>query len=166
MQKQHSAQNKGFVIFIAVVVTSILVLISLLVSNISLRQLTFSFAGKNSQIAFVTANSGIECALYWDLNNQPVGSETAFATSSTQTFTCNGQSFTAGNGGRTMTAATTTFTLDFSTGGNTDFPYCTDVIVAKWFDGTNLNTTIESRGHNPCTAGSKQVERAIRVKYP
>lgn len=205
MKKIYTKQNKGFVIFIAVVVTSILVLISLLVSNISLRQLTFSFAGKNSQIAFVTANSGIECALFWDLNNSTNPGVSAFATSSSvtaiaQNISCNGQSFTfdasnnhygtpgsssyesdLNNGylllekkadvvsGGTITeygAATTTFRISYQN-QTPSLPYCTDVVVAKWKDaGGNQEITIESRGHNPCDSGPKQVERAIRVKYP
>ena len=214
MSTNLKQKNKGFVIFIAAVVTSLLVLIGLLISNISLRQLTFSFAGKNSQIAFTAASSGVECALYWDQNNPTNPSESAFVSATNytpQTIDCNGQQFvfdashnpdpntdpsgadstlsngpSAGqyymllegapdtqscdtDGNCTITSyghATTTFRIDYSNDPTTPLPYCTDVSVGKWRDSSgNLKTTIESRGHNPCTSSSKQVERAIRVTY-
>lgn len=58
--------NSGMTLFISVVVMSILLFISFAVINITLKATTFATSGRDSQYAFYAADSGIECALYWD----------------------------------------------------------------------------------------------------
>ncbi len=65
--------QKGFALLMAVIITSTLLLISYALSNISLKELTLSYAGKDSQVAFYAADAGVECALYWDIRNPDTG---------------------------------------------------------------------------------------------
>jgi hypothetical protein len=84
--------QKGFTLLIAIVTTAMLLLVSVVVINIALKQLLLVSANKESQSAFYIADSGIECALYWDLKN---GAISAFATT-TPSISCNNQTITSG----------------------------------------------------------------------
>ena len=58
--------NRGFVILFAVTLASILLTISLGVSNIALREIKFSTSAKDTNDAFFAADTGTECALFND----------------------------------------------------------------------------------------------------
>jgi hypothetical protein len=59
-------RNKGFTLLIAVVTTSLMLLVSFVVLNVALKQLILSHSNQESQYAFYAADSGIGCAVYWD----------------------------------------------------------------------------------------------------
>jgi Tfp pilus assembly protein PilX len=160
--------NKGFTLLIAVLVSSLLLAIGLSLTDFAVKQLIISSAGRESQFAFYAADTGIECAFYWDFK---YGSDTAFATTSASLppssgIKCNGQDIAASPWTITSNAtrATTTFAFNFL-----PQPYCVIVSIGKW----GSTTTIESRGYNVgtvsgsnCTSSNpRRVERAIRVRY-
>ncbi len=159
-------QDKGVTLYIAIVVTSALLLVSFAIADVTLKQAALASINRDSHIAFFAADTGIECALYWDLKNTFGGS--AFATSTTASIDCNGDSSNPenqnisivpafGDGG----SATSTFQINFN-----PEPYCAIVSVAKSYSGPTLNTLIESRGYNSCDDNNpRKVERAIRVSY-
>ena len=102
--------------------------------------------GRDSHFAFYAADSGSECALYWDVKGK------AFSTTTTSSIECNRQIIENMGGG-----SISTFTLNFLPD-----TYCAEVTVEK--DGEN--TIIESRGYNTCDENSRRrVERGIRVRY-
>lgn len=153
--------SAGFTVLFAVLVGSLLLSIGLSIAHIAIREVTLSTAGKESNYAFFAADTGIECALYWDIN---VGkTELVFPSSLSDTgrasIACNGQPTVPvfpvrGND----TAATSTFTLDLTPAG------CAIVTVGKTVFGS---TVIESRGRNECGTGRNpaRVERALRARY-
>lgn len=59
-------KNRGITLFISVVIMGILLLVSFVVVDIAIKNTFFASTGKDSQLAFFAADSGIECALYWD----------------------------------------------------------------------------------------------------
>ncbi len=67
--KKNLKKQSGFTLFVALIVSSLLLSIGLSLSNIILKQLIFSGSGRESQIAFYAADSGAECALYWDVKD-------------------------------------------------------------------------------------------------
>jgi hypothetical protein len=73
---QQFQRSEGFALLIAVVVASILLSITYVMFNITIKQITLSTAGKNSQFALYAADTGIECALHAVYNI----SDTEFAT--------------------------------------------------------------------------------------
>src|ERR1035437_1427416 len=95
MKTKTKTKNKdsGFALLLAVITTSILLLVSFVVADLALKELILTSTGQQSQIAFYTADSGIECALYWDLKNPNNPSTSAFATSTPSggSVTCAGQ---------------------------------------------------------------------------
>lgn len=58
--------QKGMTLFISIVIMGILLFITFAVVNITIKSTLFANSGKESQLAFFAADSGIECALYWD----------------------------------------------------------------------------------------------------
>jgi hypothetical protein len=155
-------KDKGFTLLIAIITTSMLLIISFVVVNIALKQLVLASASKESQYAFYAADGGIECATYWDLKDSNISQ---FATTTLGTIICNGQTIGVGNPQTVNTiptqlatiggVSTSTFELDFTKG-------CAIVRVGKY---TGF-TVIDSRGYNTCvTNASRRFERGVLLSY-
>ena len=155
-------QNQGFTLLIAIITTSMLLIVSFVVVNIALKQLVLASAGKESQYAFYTADGGVECATYWDLKDSSLSQ---FSSTTPGTITCNGQTIGVSNPQTVNTiptqsaviggVATSTFEIDFAKG-------CAIVRVGKQ---TGL-TIIESRGYNTCdTSSIRRFERGVLLTY-
>lgn len=167
--------QKGSALFFAVLLGSIVLSLGLLISSVSFKEFQFSFFGKESQTALYAADTGLECAIYWD--TYAYSPTSAFPDNSAalpaQTISCLGSgSFTPTVTSANASSATTEFYLKFSSNNNDP---CVHVTVIKTLVGPNIRTTIESRGvdesdkgASDCHAASGQlrrVERAIRVRY-
>ncbi|MBI1974968.1 MAG: hypothetical protein HYS57_01250 [Parcubacteria group bacterium] len=130
---------------------SLLFSVGIAIANIAVRELALSSTGRESQFAFYAADSGAECALYWDIQEKRFPS----VPDSAAPIICNtasvALSVAAISGG-----ARTSFTLPLRDTA------CALVSVSK-----TSSTLIESRGRNDCGAGDNpaRVERAIRVRY-
>jgi|TARA_Y100000310_G_scaffold345866_1_gene471954 hypothetical protein len=149
--KRITKNKKGFTLLLAVLISSLLLAIGLAIFNITIKELLLASSGRESQFAFYSADTGTECALYWDLK------QGAFSTSTTSSINCNGTAIPGMGGGGY--GAQNVFQLDFS-----PEPYCAIVTVTKTTGPER--TTIESRGYNSCDTGNpRRVERAIRVVY-
>jgi len=149
----RNTNNRGFTLFIAVIITATLLLVSTGIVTLALKQNALTSAARESQYAFYAADTGAECAIYWDVKNSTGIS--AFATSTGTVITCNSQNFTVGGN---LSGVSTILNMNFLPD-----PYCVTVTVTRYADGS---TDIVSRGYNTCdTASSKRVERAVRVSY-
>lgn len=142
----------GFTLLVAVLAGSLLFSAGMAIANIALRELALSSAGRESQFAFYAADTGTECALYWDrqegiFDGPPVS------------FSCAGRNITPLQNGTKAS-----FTVQLADAA--DAP-CAIVEVDKVVSGTEIKTEIKSRGRNDCGSGdnSARVERAIRVRY-
>ena len=143
-------KNQGFTLFIAMVVMGTILLVTTGMVSLAVRQARVSSSSRESQHAFYAADTGVECAVYWDVQN-PSG-PSAFATSTGSQISCNNQTMTVGG------VATSTFTFNFSPD-----PFCVTVTVNK---ASTCVTRIESKGYNTCDASnSRRVERAVRAVY-
>ena len=146
--KSKSSNRKGFTLFLAILITSIVLGASIGFSIFVLRELRVSAIGRESQKAFFAADSGAECALYWDLKQVP----SAFSTTTTSTINCAGSDYTVGG-----PSGISNFTLNFDNGS------CTTVKVDK---NNYPNTIIYSYGHNTCDSSDpNRVERALNLIY-
>ncbi len=136
----------GFTLLLAVLITSIILSMSVGISVFIIKELLISSTGRESQKAFFAADSGVECALYWDLK------QNAFAASSTRVISCAGASPTVGG-----PSGISEFDLTFINNA------CTHVKVDKTVPPS---TKIDSVGHNTCNLSDpNRVERALRVSY-
>lgn len=86
--------KKGFTLLLSIIITGILLLVSFIISNVALKELVLVYSGSESQQAFYAADSGVECAAYWDAKN-PNGIS-SFASPS-GSITCNGQTVSSGS---------------------------------------------------------------------
>ncbi len=151
------SESNGFTLFVAIIVMGTLLLIATGIVSLAVRQALTSASGRESQYAFYAADTGIECALYWDVKNATGIS--AFATSTSSNITCNDIFATVGGGGNSSPTSIFSFTL-------TPEPHCAIVAVTKFYVGSVLRTTIESKGYNTCdTSNLRRVERAVRATY-
>ncbi len=147
--KKH-LKTSGLALAVAIIVTAVLLLIVTAMANLALKQASISSSARDSQIAFYAADTGMECALYWDIHS-PSGTS-AFSTSTGSQINCNNQSMMVGGSSKSV------FTFNFSPD-----PFCTIVTVTKNTDGSTL---VESEGYNTCDPTStRRVERAVRARY-
>jgi hypothetical protein len=158
-QKLTYNPQLGFTLLLASLVASLLLGISAGIFSIVFKEITLSSSARESQFAFYAADTGIECALFWDLQGG------GFATSTGHpgipgSARCAGQdlkSSTLWSEVKNSSSAVTSFSFEPSG------THCTVVEVRKNSDDT---TRIESRGYNTCDTGSRRrVERGIRVSY-
>ncbi|MDP3725838.1 MAG: hypothetical protein Q8R36_01430 [bacterium] len=154
----------GYLLLFAVVLASIVLAIGLGIFNIINKGLVLASSGRASQVAFYAADTGAECALYWDRKHSGF-SATVFPTSTASTVitegpVCNNENI-AGTwivSEQTGNSAKTTFKLNLANG--------TCAIIAVLKTGGGAVTFIESFGYNTCTlTNPRRIERAIRVKY-
>jgi hypothetical protein len=58
--------SRGFTILLAALIASLVLALGISVFSIAQKQLILSSIGRNSQYAFYAADTGAECALFWD----------------------------------------------------------------------------------------------------
>lgn len=174
--KDHFIKNKsksltGFTIFFAMLVGALALAVGAAIYDLTVRELDLSQTATQSQYAIYAADTGAECALYWDVRCSlgACFAGSAFATSSQSTVPgsgvlCNGVDVAAvpWSVDATPSAATTTFKITFS-----PQPYCALVTVAK--RGTPTLTTVVSHGYNtacpPGVPSMTRLERTLQVDY-
>ncbi len=168
-------KNKGFTLLIAIILTSMLLIVSFTISNIAFKQVVMASAQLESQYAFYNADSGLDCAIYWDLKHQgtvaPSPFDTANATGAIACWATNLSVITTGSQNIDLSAGNTVQSLIGGGGaGNptsifkVDYAHgCAIVRVTKQSDGY---TNIESRGYNTCDVNSpRRYERGVSILY-
>lgn len=79
-------KKRGFTIFFAVLVAGLTLAVGAVIYDLLIRSLSLSQLATQSQYAIYAADTGAECALYWDLKYASISSSdqdgSAFATSS------------------------------------------------------------------------------------
>ena len=154
--------KQGFTLIIAVLISSIILSIGLSMFNISIKQSILSATARESQSSFFAADSGIECASYWDYKYN------AFVQSgySGPLPRCANQDIgplapncaLAGDPGYDYKCV---FTM-YLEGANQTEGACAVVTVNKIV--SPAGTKIESRGYNTCnTSDPRRTERGIRI---
>jgi len=188
MKNRNNKKNnrrKGFVLLFAVLVSTLVLSVGISVISIALKQVVLSGSGRDSQYAFYAANTGAECATYWDL-----ASSSVFYTNSNpatkdlnikclgmritdEDLTCNpdinsDQGWCSGlSGGFYQTKFRIKYDNDGIVAADRK-PYCADVIVKKQIGVDNLvsTTTVTSHGYNTCdSTNARRIERALEFSY-
>lgn len=176
--------HRGFTIFFAVLVSSLALSVGFAIYDLVTRELVLSQTTTQSQYAIFAADTGAECALYWDTKFPGTNFSSIFVAPPTPVgldageATCGGQdiykdgtppnpyatSFTSwtdwvqASSTSGSPTVTTTFTLGLASSS------CAVVEVIK--TGNPAQTTITSRGYNSCArTGNPRVERLLQVTY-
>ncbi len=185
----NKKNQKGFALLFAVLTSSVLLAIGVSIFNLTVKELALSASGRESQFSFYAADTGAECALYWDFKGTDVfATSTEGRTPSPSAPDCvdtQGQAaqtidvttFPTAIIAHTPTSATTRFSLSIP---NTDInglpaPYCATVTVTKTYNSSTgaIDTSIDSRGYNVGSISNglcqstdpNRVERALKVTY-
>lgn len=151
----HATNSKGFVILFTVVVSSIILAITLSVADILYKEMKFSTSAKDTNEAFFSADTGAECALYYD-RTDPL--KNAFSGSAGPNISCAGDSIT-------ISGASPLWNFVISGLGYTG-QGCAKISVDK---SNSPLTTVISKGYNdggsPCIPGENSVERQLELTY-
>lgn len=145
--------HKGFTLLISVVLASVALSIGLALLDISYRQIILASSAKQSQYAFYAADATMECALYYDQQQDAFNYVTPNATISCATRAVQNYTTSVAGGTRTIT-----FTVPCATSGTQG-----TVTVYKASDAT---TQIFATGYNTCdTTNTRRIERGLKVTY-
>lgn len=199
IKENSSLKNKvnymaGFTLFVSMIVASLLLAVGFSIGNIILKQLLLSGSGKDSQVAFYAADSGVECAQFWDTKDSsgtyrvdegPFASSTGVSLfdlikCGSSATTSPSKLFVSDNN------ATSTLVIDYSD-ANEKYKACAQVQIEKGFASVDVGggvfedlpfTKITSRGYNSgyvsasgpvsahCdTSNPRTVERGLFVQY-
>lgn len=152
MHRTTPQKEKGFALLFTVLVVSILLAISLSISNITLRELVLSSTTRDSHIAFYAADTAYECALYADTKIGNVFAPTV--------GTANALPASCGVIEQNVSATKTRVVNPVGS------KYCYSFTVDKTpGEGGVTQTVIEARGYNTCTDSIRRVERGLRIGY-
>ena len=147
--KQVSSDERGFTLFYALLVISVVLAITASIFSIILKEVQLASFGKASQIAFYAAETGAECAIYWSAIR-------GFNFDGTETISCGTDS---GGSSETISNVTSPFTVNVGTDGA-----CAEVSIGSSGGGT----TVLSRGYNICPtlgANPRRVERGLELTF-
>ena len=167
MMKTNFKNNKGYTLLFAVLVSSIVLSIGISILTISKKEFLLSASARDSTSAFYAADSGLECAAYFDNNGN------YFSTSTTAgPFSCADFSITKQGGATGSEYDPYEFNFQIPLGSS---GACSIVTIEKYYDDDDIITTrIISRGYNvgwdsvaeSCDEpSSRRVERALQLTY-
>ncbi|MCE9585466.1 hypothetical protein K8Q94_02495 [Candidatus Nomurabacteria bacterium] len=158
-------KNNGFVLLFAILLSSMIMAIALGVSNIALKELKFSISAKDTNDAFLSADTGIECALYLDRSLFDINGtqKSAFGESGTL-IPAPGCANISGFDFSSNTGSWNFALTNLGSSGKS----CVNINVSK-----NQSTIIDAYGYNTdsilndnlCTPGYNAVERELEVTY-
>lgn len=158
-------KKEGFVILIAVLVSTLVISLGAFIATIALKELALSSSGKESQTAFYAADSALECALYQDLRIL------AFSATSSDpgpaTVYCDGTTFAVDLQSGDASSSDTYFDIDFVQDGKTasTSPYARVKVHKENIGTIDDKTVIEAQGYNIKQSSPNRVERALQVIY-
>src|SRR3989338_1517240 len=144
--------QKGFTLLLAALVSSIVLALGTSIFQLAQKELTLSSIGRDSQFAFYAADSGAECALYWDVRYQRFPTSTPVAVG----LTCDNQDETtaASSAGGAVVSS-----FQFEPNG-----YCVNVSVEKSVSvGTGaVATTVHADGFSTNCGAVESSPRALQ----
>lgn len=145
---------RGFTLLIAVILSSVVLTVGLALLDIAYKQVLLSSTAKQSQHAFYAADTALECALYYDQQQDAFNTNPNALTQ----LSCNGQTINFTSSG---SAPKQTSYLVPCTGGGTQ----AEVVIYKNYP-TAPTTRIYASGFNSCEAADpRRVERGLKVVY-
>lgn len=174
---QRKEGQRGFTLLFSTLVASLILVIALAIANISLQQFLLSSSGRESQSAFFNADSGIDCAQYYD-RKSPGGFEFPSKNNNNVGFPSRG-AITCGNNLVSEAPVITRSSIDVNatttakykinmTSCNTANPSFEIEVNKKIDDGNSdiVYTLIRARGYNSCdTSNPRRVERGLLIRY-
>lgn len=151
--RRPKSSGSGFVILFAVTISAILLSIALGVANIAFKEIKFGTSDRDTNDAFFAADTGADCALYYDKSTQ--------------------NKFPASGPATPITCANANISVNFNAGvydftvanlGNSG-QGCAKVTVDKTAPLTKMISNGYNNGGASCVQSSNTVERQIELNY-
>lgn len=160
----------GFALLYAVLVSSLFLAIGATIASATIKNLIFASSGRESQFAFYSADSGVECALYWDKIWGRFPTSTNPLIHPTNGIKCNNEVLSIGNDGIAPTESSAVTAFDIGENAPySDGALCVHVQVLKTQNAQNpkiSDTQIRADGYNTCdTNNARRLERSLQVNY-
>ncbi len=147
-------KNRGIAILFTVMISSIILAIALGVANIAYKELSFNTSAKDADDAFFSADTGVECALFYD---KSALSDNAFIGTANMNCANNPVSISS------ITSSFWTFTIS---GLGNSGQGCAIVTVDKTPPGTIIISKGYNNGDSSCNSlNVNRVERELKVTY-
>ncbi|MFA7309653.1 MAG: hypothetical protein WC050_02000 [Candidatus Paceibacterota bacterium] len=162
LRRSFPSGKRGFTLLLAALVSSIVLSLGSSIFLIAKKQITLSSIGRDSQFAFYAADTGAECALYWDVRYDAFGTTTLAAVP-----TCDGKELNAAV--ESGTFGTRPYVVEFRINLFSDQStgYCTDVTIYK--NTSNPYTVIHADGYSTtCEAmgtNNRALQRSVELHY-
>lgn len=151
MNKIYKKNNKGFALLFTIVVVSLLLAISIGISDITYKQQMLSSLAEDSKIASNQADNALECGLYYSLD--------IFSDTPTNTYQC-------GPGATNTLTYTTDYGGSFAYASHSTLNAPCYYIKAASSTTTGTSYTLEGHGFNVCNdTNLRKVERVETVSF-
>ncbi len=165
---KHHVGQRGFTLLLAALVSSIVLAIGVSLSELAQKSIVLSSLGRDSQVAFAAADSGLECALYWDMRKNLF--QIGVAPTLDPAPSCDGQNISVSvtNGDRSTYPYTLSFQFAPTSNG---VSYCARVSITKT---TNMSTggitsVVHSDGFSTdcdsISTSQRALQRSIELRY-
>lgn len=167
-KKQHRGnRNAGFTLLIAIIFMSVMLTFGLALGSLGYKQEVLASSAIESQYAFYAADTGLECALYFDQQRNFFDYASHDASHPPTLITCSGA--TATQLSYSYDATQLVVKERVSLDADTTHPRCADVTVYK--PASAGTTYLFSQGYDvPCStvespSGARFVSRGINAHY-
>jgi hypothetical protein len=160
--------SRGFTLFIAALVSSVLLSLAIYMAGIARKELILTNLGRESQYAFYAADAGAECALYMDFKAllEPGTSQTSMQCSNQLVKNLTNIALPDGS---FDVVFNTPLKLRFEQAGRCVLITIEKVdVVAPLGELDAGGTIIQSKGYNTScatTTSPRRLERGIRLQY-
>lgn len=157
INNKKQMNNSGFAMLFTVLIISLILSISLGISNVTFKQTILSSLAKDSQVAFYQADSATECGVYYDtIDKFPLGSDISSLPSQ-------------------ITCGDSTFDMDYSISYNDYLVFkqsgvssiepCASIVFDKVTNAPENEAIVKGIGYSVCGESPRQVQRALQVTY-
>lgn len=187
----RAAKQRGFTLLLAAIVSSIVLSLGASIFILAKKEVTLSSLGRDSQVAFYSADQGAECALYWDSRWSYFGTSSPPGLSLSN-LRCNGKCLVDNSGNCAEVPGRFSGTYPYImyyryTPSSATTNYCVDVYVEKcdgaigtWNMQTNsapctssvppvIHTTIHADGYSTScdtlTINPRTLQRSVELHY-
>lgn len=157
---KFKVQNRAFALLIAVIVSTIILTIGISIINTALKEVILASTVRNSLEGFYEADTGAECALYWDNIRGNFDKQSAFQVGSPPSIIeCQGIKIP-------VTPSNPLTDVWLRDNGNLNQPCAELEMNSTSVSETEDKVHLRSWGFNTCdVSSSRRVDRALEVRY-
>ncbi len=154
----YTTPQRGFTLLIAIVLSSVMLSLALALMDVTYKQVLLASTAKQSQFAFYSADSALECILYYDQRYDAFGTNPNGISS----VSCNGRTINFTSTG--SSPKTTTFVIPCAPPAVVSTEYAR-VEIYKGYP-TGQPSRLYATGYSSCDASDgRRIERGVRVLY-